>query len=302
MSTITTSTTFRNLKATLDTIITDEAVGPGDLILKKYFKVSSMDENYIDDAEVGGPGLATEKAEAQELDVGSITDGYLTRYIARKFGLKMVVAEEALDDGKYSKYIDAAKRLKRAMYKTMEIDAANVLNRATNTSYVGGDALCLANSSHTLPTGGTFSNTLSTPMSPSRAALMVIHQNVMKLPGHDGVTEGYLTQKVICPVELYGAFLGIVNSEKVPESPNNEINVVKSDGWITDVVAVPYWTASSTNWLVTTDAPDGLKWLDRRKPRSRTWTDNDTESLKYAISARWARGWSDPRGIYYSNA
>jgi hypothetical protein len=302
MSLITTSTTVRNLKLTLDKIVTDKNDGlEAALILKEYFDRETMDENYVDDAEVGGPGLATEKSEAQELDVGSLNDGYISRYTARKFGLKMIVSEEALEDGRYPKYIDAARRLKRALYKTMDIDAANVLNRATSASYVGGDGVALASASHTLPGGGTFSNTLSTPMSPSRAALIVISQNLMQTPGHDGVTEPLKPTKIVCPVAQWGAWEGIVGSEKVPESPNNEINVVRSKLKL-EVVPVPYWTASTTNWLVKTDAENGLVWKDRRKARSRSWTDNDVEALKYAISARWARGWSNPRGVYYSNA
>lgn len=302
MSTITNSTQYRALKATLDTVITDKSDNlESNAIYKKVFAVSSMTDAYDDDAEVAGPGLASEKAEAQEFDVGTIVEGVTTRYWARRFGLKMIVSEEALADGKYAKYIDAGKRSKRAMFKTIEIDAANVLNRATNTSYVGGDGLCLANASHTLPNGGTFSNTLATPMSPSRAALIVVSQNVMQLPGHDGLVEGYSIEKVVCPVAQYYAWEGIVGSEKVPESNNNEINVVRSL-IKPDVVPVKYWTASTTNWLVITDAPDGLKFKFRKKPTSRTWTDNDIEGLKYQISARWARGWSNPRGVYFSNA
>jgi hypothetical protein len=67
-------------------------------------------------------------------------------------------------------------------------------------------------------------------------------------------------------------------------------------------VPVKYWTGSTTNWAVLTDAPDGLKWKDRRKPKSRSWVDNNVEALRYSVSARWARGWSDPRGLYFSNS
>jgi hypothetical protein len=302
MSTITTSTTFRNLKATIDNVITDKNDNlEKNLVFPKYLPRETMEDNYVDDVEVGGPGLATEKAEAQMLDVGQLSDGYLTRYYARKFGLQMIVSEEALEDGKYSNYIDAAKRIKRSLFKAMEFDAANVLNRAADTNYIGGDGLCLANSAHTIAAGGTFSNTLATPFSPSRAALIVVAQNVMQLPGHDGNVEGYMPTKVVCPVSQWGAWSGILGSEKVPESNNNEINVIKSELDL-ELVPVKYWTGSTTNWAVLTDAPDGLKWKDRRKPKSRSWVDNNVEALRYSVSARWARGWSDPRGLYFSNS
>ncbi len=302
MSALTTAWAFKTLKNTLDSIITDKnSEGAGDLACTKYMTEESMSDNYVDDLENGGPGLLSERSEGQALEVGTLYEGALTRYISRKFGGILAITEELDEDGKYNdKYIDAARRLKRALYKTLEVDCANVLNRATNTGYTGGDGLSLANSAHTIPGGGTFSNTLATPLGPSRAALITVVQNVMLLPGHDGVTEGYKVKAVVHPVAQWGAWKGILGSEKVPESANNEPNVVYGMG--IKQIPVPFWSASTTNWLVLTDVMDGLKLKWRRKPKSRTWYDEDVEIIKHGLSARWARGWSDPRGVYFSNA
>lgn len=298
---LTTSIGFLTLKATLEDIVTDDSDGvEGSAVYKKYTKTSSMSDNYEDDYSNGGPGLATEKAEGQALDVMTLQNGYLTRYLARKLGLIMQISEELDEDGKYNdKYCDFARRMKRAIVKTKEYDCAQMLNRAANSSFLGGDGLSLANSAHTIPGGGTFSNTLSTPFSPSRAALIVVRQNLMSLPGWDGLVQGYMPTAVVHPPAQWGAWAGILGSEKVPDSANNEVNVVK--GMNLKQVAVPYWTASSTNWLVLTDAAD-LKFKERRKPKARTWYDEATEVINHGISARWARGWSDPRAIYFSNA
>lgn len=299
---LTTATAYKTLKATLDNIITDSTDNvESNLVCKKYMKTESMDSAYDDDLEVGGPGLATEKAEGQALDILGLYEGPITRYIARKFGLIMQITEELDEDGKYNaKYINAARRMKRAIYKTLEIDCANVLARAASTSYLGGDGLPLASNAHTIPGGGTFSNTLSTPLSPSRTALITMIQNVYKLPGHDSIVQPQKVTKVVFPPDQWGAWEGILRSEKVPESAFNEVNVVKGMG--IEAVMVPYWTASTTNWGIITDVDDGLKMKWRRKPKARTWYDEPTEVINHGISARWARGWSDPRGFYFSNA
>lgn len=302
MPALTTAWGFKTLKNTLDNIITDKMDGvQSDLRCTRYMQQEDMPDNYVDDLENGGPGLLSERSEGQALEVGTLYEGALTRYISRKFGGILAITDELQDDGKYNAtYVDAARRLKRALYKTLEVDCANVLNRATNTSYTGGDGLSLANASHTIPGGGTFSNTLSTPMSPSRTALQTVMTNVMLLPGHDGVTEGYKVKAIVCPVAQWFTWKGIVGSEKVPESPNNEINVV--NGMVKEIVDVPFWSASTTNWLVLTDVQDGLKLKWRKRPKARTWYDEDVEIIKHGLSARWARGWSDPRSIYFSNA
>jgi hypothetical protein len=299
---LSTALAYKTLKATLDNIITDKSDGAdSNLVCTKYLNVESMEDNYVDDLENGGPGLATERAEGQVLEVGTLYEGALTRYIARKFGLIMQITEELDEDGKYNdKYIDAARRLKRALYKTLEIDSANLLNRAANALYVGGDGVSLASNAHTIPGGGTFSNTLASPLSPSRTALITVIQNVMLLPGHDGVVEGFGVKAIVHPVAQWGAWKGILGSSQVPESNNNEINIVHGMG--IKQIPVPYWSGSTTNWGVLTDAMNGLKLKWRRKPKARTWYDEATEIINHGVSARWSRGWSDPRGFYFSNA
>jgi hypothetical protein len=298
---ITTSTAFRTLKATLEAIVTDDTDNvESQVVFKKYCQVEPMEDGYEDELENGGPGLATEKAEGQALDVMDLSEGYLTRYTPRKLGLIMQISEELDEDGKYNdKYCNFARRMKRAMWKTMDVDAAQMFNRAANSAYVGGDGLSLANSAHTIPGGGTFSNTLSTAFSPSRAALIVVYQNALLLPGHDGITEGYKLEAIVHPVAQWGAWAGIIGSDKVPESGNNEKNVVQD--MKLKQVPVPFWSASTTNWGALTDAGK-FKFKMKRRPTARTWYKEETEVINHGISARWARGWSDPRIFYFSNA
>jgi hypothetical protein len=292
---------FKTLKATLDNIITDSSDNvEGKVRAKKIFDFGSMSDHFVDDLENGGPGLLTERDEGQALEVGTLYEGALTRYISRKFARLMELTEELDEDTKYEKYIDFARRLKRAGWKTVDWDCANVLNRATNSAYTGGDGLPLVSASHTIPGGGTYSNTLATPMSPSMTGMVTAVQAVMLLPGHDGLVEGYKVLKVVHPVAQWGAWKQILGSQLVPESSANAINVIHGMG--IEQIDVPFWSATSTNWMVITDAPGGLQFKWRRKLRTRTWVDQNTEIIKHGISGRWARGWSNPRGVYFSNA
>lgn len=299
---LTTSLAFKTLKATLDKIHTDSSDNiERNLVLKEYMKVESMTDAYEEELEVGGLPLATEKAEGQALDIKELFEGPTVRYIPRKFGLIMQVTEELEEDGKYnSKYIAASRRMKRSLYKTLEIDCVNILARAANSSYVGADQVPLASAAHTLPGGGTYSNTLGTPLAPSRTALITMIQNAFQLPGYDGIVEPHKVTKVLFPPSQWGVWEGLLRSEKAPENANNEVNVVYGMG--IKAVMIPYWTNSTTNWAVITDADDGLKLKWRRKPRSRTWYDEATEVVNHGMSARWARGWSNPRAFMFSNA
>src|SRR6478736_4993880 len=298
-----TSTIFNSVKLTLDQIVDDDTENAeSTLVCKKWLKTETQEDYYEDDLEMGGPGLASEVSEGQEIEVGAIREGYITRYIARKFGLKLIVTDEAVEDNKYPEILKLGKRLSRALYKTVDIDMTNMLVRAANTSYTGGDGVALASASHTLPNGGTFSNTFATPMAPSRIAVGAAVSLMRKFPGHDGVTEGVEPKKIVHPTEQWMAWSGILNSSLAPEPGNfAEINAVKRDLNI-EAVPVKYWSNTTTNWGIITDAENGLKMKWRRKPRKNSWVENDNETMKYSITARWSRGWSDPRGFFFSNA
>ena len=300
--TIFSSTIFNSFKETLDSIVDDRlSENESSLVCKKWMKIGSMDEAYVDDLEMGGPGLAAETDEGEEITVGTIREGFLKRYTPRKFALKLIVTDEAMEDNKYPETLRLAKRLDRAIYKTFDIDMTNILIRAQNATYVGGDGVPLASASHTLPQGGTFSNTFSVPLAPSRIAVIAMRSLVMKLPGHDGITEGYDIEKIVHPTEQWGVWEGILGSSLAPEPGNfAEINVVKKLNL--KAVPVKYWNNTTTNWGAITDADNGVQAKWRRKPKSNSWVENDNETMKYSVSARWASGWSDARGFFFSNS
>jgi hypothetical protein len=302
MQTIFSSDIFSSFKETLDTIVDDNlSANESSLVCKNWMKIGSMDEAYTDDLEMGGPGLANETGEGTEIGTGSIREGYLTRYTPSKFALKLVVTDEAMEDNKYPETLRLAKRLDRAIYKTFDIDNTNILIRAQNAAYTGGDGVPLASASHTLPNGGTWSNTLATPLAPSRIALITAISLLKKIPGHDGLIEGFEARKIVHPTEQWGVWGGILGSSMAPEPGNfAEINVLK-DLNITPV-SVKYWSNTTTSWGIITNADNGIQAKWRRRPKSNSWVENDNETMKYSISARWARGWSDPRGFFYSNA
>lgn len=303
MSTVFSGTLFNTLKKTLQSIVDDKTDGlEASIGLNKWCKVEDMDDQWVDDLEVAGPGLAAEVAEGQEIPLGAISEGYITRYLARKFGLKLIVTDEVMEDNKYPESIKAARRLKRSLVKTMDIDASLMKVRGFDTNYVGGDGQPLWSASHTLARGGTFSNIMAVPASPSVAALIIARAQLMKMPGHDGIREGYEPDQIWAPVDQWGAWSVILNSMGHPDPGEfNAINVVNRDMSL-ELVLDKFWSNTETNWALRVKVENGVKFLHRRRARSRTWVENDNETMKYAITARWARGWSDPRGSYGVNA
>ncbi len=302
MSIITTSTEYKSLKATLDNILTDPVDSPAkDLIYTKWMEVKSMSDNWEEDSEIAGTLLFQEKAEGDSAAVGTIQEGGSKRYTSRTMALHLHVAEEAIEDSKYDKYINAAKRLTKSGYKTQDLDATNVLIRSTNASYTGGvDTVILGSASHTTPYGGTWSNIADVYQTPSMAAVVGAITKVGKYPSQNGQIEGATIKKIVCPLAQWAVWETILGSMNAPGGNLNDKNVLKGKG--IEVLPIKYLDGSTTTlWGAITDAENGLQWRNRRKMKSRTWVDNDAEVMKYGVSYREAHGWSDPRCWYQGN-
>lgn len=300
---VSTSVTANSLKRTLQKVINDAFdQAKKNLMMPKYLDEEKMEDNFIDFLEMGGPGLASEKSEGSEIALGTIREGVLARFFSRTFALRLAITEEAMEDQKYDQVIAATERLGQAMWSTVDYDAANILIRATNASFLGADGVALGSNAHTLPAGGTWSNLMATPMSPSRMAIQLAITQIRKFPRHDGLFGNYKPECVVSPVDQEFAWKGILGSSYAPEpGAFNEINVVNRE-YDLDLYPIVYWSTTTTNWAVKTSAPDGLKWFWRVKPSGRSWMNNDSTVMFYGSRARWARGWIDPRAVLFVNA
>jgi hypothetical protein len=293
-----------NLKETLEEIITDQYDGvEANLDYPKWMKNRPMSDNFEDDQEYAGGGLLAETPEGTEIPAISLTEGYTKRYSARKFTARYIVTEEAMDDSKYPKVIAAVKRLKRAGFKTKDIDATNVLVRAVNASFPGPDGVALGSASHPLAAGGTFSNLLATPVAPSTAGWNSAIAQLDQMVDHDGLIEGYKAVAVLHPVQQRGVWTQLLNSQMDPEMGNfSAVNVIKKYDNDIKRVQLKYWTNTTTNWCLQTDADNGFQMRDRKKWSSKTWIEYNQELMNYSLSARWDTGFSDPRCALFVNA
>jgi hypothetical protein len=266
-----------------------------------WMEVDSLDKHYEDEVEYGGAGLLSEKAEGTPLAVVTMREHNTIRWRSRTYGAKMMVTKEASEDNKFPELIAAAKQLRRGAQDTVEIDATSLAAEAfTTPNPGGGDGLALFSASHTLPQGGTFSNTLATAMAPSRLAIQTMRTQAGRFPGYNGITRGHMLEKIVCPLDQEMTWWGILESALVPESNNNEINTVKRLN--IKVKALKHWTQSSTQWFCLTDCEQKIRWRWRRRFETNSWLDENNTVQNFSLTYRSTKGWSNPRCAIGSNA
>ena len=305
MSVVDTSTASLGLKETLEEICTDELErAKSRLVCNKWMRVEGMDDAFEDDLEIAGGGLAAQVPEGTEIPTTSIREGAVKRYTARKFGLRMVITEEAREDMKYKEIIQADKRLNRALYKTLDIDCTQPLVNATDTAFpMNSTGQPLASQNHVLAHGGTFSNMLSVAMAPSTAALNLVYAQLAQMVDHDGVVEGYDVKKVVYPSQQHFTWCTILKSSMDP-TPGNyaAINAAKREYGGIEMVENRYWNNTTTNYAFITDAEGGPKLLWRRKPTPRSFHTEEAELKSHTVTARWDNGVTNPRSVFFVDA
>jgi hypothetical protein len=296
---LTTSEIFRLLKPTLREVLTDKTDGyQRNAAFTKFTNQVDIDDAYVDDTEMAGPGLVAEKPEGTEIALGQVKAGFQKRYTPGTFALKLTVTKEAQEDNKYTEAVPLAKFLKKSFWVTADVLSALMLARAENSSYPGGDAVPLASASHPMPHGGTFSNTMATPMSPSNASLAIARAALARMPDLNGIISPIMAKKVVFPVAQESLWDVLLGSSKSPEAGQfNAVNIAYKMNL--EPVRVHHWTNTDTNWGLITDAENGLNFMWRVRPSERTWMDNENDIIKFAIRGRFTTGWTNARGYFH---
>jgi len=264
-------------------------------LFDKYTSRKAFEE----DVGVSSFGLAAIKPEGQAVTYDTETQGYITRYTHVAYALGFIVTKEAFEDDQYDVVAERrAKGLAFSMRQTKETVAANVYNRAFNSSYVGGDGLEMISTAHTNVAGGTWSNELATAANLSEAALEQAVIDISRLKNDRGLLIQIIPQSLHIPPELQFTAERILKSQYRVGTANNDINALVSMGKFPKGVKVNHYFTSTTAWFLRTNTPDGLKYFERRPDAFTEDNDFDTENAKFKATARYSFYWTDPRQIY----
>jgi hypothetical protein len=252
-------------------------------------------------------GLPVQKAEGAPITYDTSRQGFTSRYNHVVWALGFIVTREAFDDDLYDVIgRQKAKSLAFSMRQNKEIIAANVYNRAFNTSYTGGDGATLVasaggggSSSHPNVAGGTWTNGPAAAVDLSEASLEQAAIDIRSFTNDRGLKMNAKPKRLVIPKELMFEAKRILFTDGQVYSADNTLNALKTMGIIPEIVINDYLTDTDA-WFIRTDVQDGLKYFERDGDEFAMDEDFDTENAKYKARARFSFGWTDARGIYGS--
>jgi len=266
----------------------------------EIFDLENSDRAFEEEVMLGGFGNAEVKPEGSGVVYEQAQETFTARYSHETIALAFSLTEEAVEDNLYDKISTRyTKALARSMANTKQIKAANVLNRAFNSSFLGGDDKELCATDH--PTlSGTQKNELSTAADLNETSLEQMLIDIADMKDERGMKIALRGMKMIIPVNLQFTAERLMKSAGRQGTADNDINAVRSMGMVPQGYVVNNFLTDTDAFFIKTDAPNGLKMFTRAPIRTAMEGDFDTGNVRYKARERYSFGFSDWRGIFGS--
>ncbi len=263
---------------------------------KKCFEVLTSTRAYEEALSLAGFGQVPEKDEGSSVLYADPKQGFLSRLTNKTYGLGFPISREMVEDELYNQINSFSKALAVSVKDTIETVAANVYNRAFNSSYKGSDGLEMCSKVHLIETGGTMANEPATAADLTEESIRQALIDIGDFVGSSGLLMNTRVVRLIVPPELDWQAAKILESTLEPESANNAINPAKGRF----PYIVNHYLTDPDAWFLMTSCPNGTTFYWRRKPALTRDNDTDTENAKFKTTLRFVPGWHDFRGVYGS--
>jgi hypothetical protein len=268
----------------------------------EIFDTETSDRAFEEEVMLSGFANAAVKPEGQGVTFDDAQETFTARYTNETIALAFAITEEAIEDNLYDRLASRyTKALARSMANTKQVKAAAVLNNGFNASFAGGDGKALFATDH--PTlAGSFSNELSTPAELNETSLEQSLIDIAAFTDERGLKIAAQGVKLIIPSALQFTAERLMKSTGRVGTADNDINALASMGMIPQGYAVNHYLTSTKKFYIKTDVPNGLKHFVRSPIKTSMEGDFDTGNVRYKARERYVFGFSDPRGIFGSNA
>ena len=268
---------------------------------EEIFDTESSERAFEEEVMLSGFGEAPIKGEGAAVVYDTAQESFTSRYTHETIALAFALTEEAIEDNLYdtlsSRYTRA---LARSMNTTKQVKAANVLNNAFNSSFVGGDGKELCATDH--PTVGNIDlrNELSTASDLNETSLEQSLIDIADFKDERGLKINAQATKLIIPPALQFVADRLMESPGRVQTSDNDINAIRNMGMVPQGYVVNNYLTDTDAFFIKSDVPNGLKHFIRTPVQTSMEGDFETGNVRYKARERYSFGFSDWRGIFGS--
>jgi len=268
---------------------------------KEIYETETSERSFEEETKLSGFSAAPVKNEGSAIQYDNAQEAWTARYTHETIAMGFAITEEAVEDNLYdslsSRY---TKALARGMAYTKQVKAAYVLNNAFSGGPTYGDGQVLCSTAHPLVSGGTNSNTPSTPADLNETSLENAVIQIAAWTDERSLLIAAKPKKLIVPPSLMFVATRLLETELRVGTNDNDINALKNNGSIPEGYTVNHFLTDTNAWFLLTDVPNGLKHFVRTPMSTGMDGDFDTGNVRYKARERYSFGVSDPLGIFGS--
>ena len=269
---------------------------------KEIYETESSERSFEEETKLSGFSAAPVKNEGSAIAYDNAQEAFTARYNHETIALGFSLTEEAIEDNLYdslsSRY---TKALARAMAYTKQTKAASVLNNGFSAGvYAGGDGVALFSTSHPLVSGGTNSNTQSTPADLNETSLEAAVIQIAAWTDERGLLIAAKPRKLVVPPALQFVATRLLETQLRTATADNDINAIVNNGSIPEGYTVNNYLTDTNAYFICTDVPNGMKHFVRSPLSNSMDGDFDTGNVRYKSRERYSFGFSDPLGMFGS--
>jgi hypothetical protein len=266
---------------------------------EELFKIVKTERDIWQSSELHDMPLFEEIPEGTDYSFRKPRQGAAKTLVPNKYGLGFSISEEAVDDGKFDFIADAIKKMAKSGKESQEIQAMNVFNNGFS-SETTADGVALFSASHTLPSGGTLRNKLSTDADLSQSALdTMLSDFETQFIGDSGIIYRMVPKVLLVHSSSRRYAKELIGSDLKPDSADNNMNSVKDEGL--RVVSSPHLTDTDAWFLLAAPEETGLRIISRKPIETKAGGADSgfmNDSILYKSRYREKIGAIHPMGVF----
>jgi phage major head subunit gpT-like protein len=266
---------------------------------ERIFKVVPTDRDIWQSTEIHDLKLFTQISEGQDYVFDRVHQGANLTLTVVKYGLGFSISEEAVDDGKFDLIGDMTRRLARSGYETQMVNSMAVINNGFTTQTTA-DGVSLFNTAHTLPSGSTFRNQLTTNSDLSVTSLDgMLSDFETQFVGDTGIFYRIRPRILLVHPNARRYALELVGSNLKADTSDNNVNPFLDDQLM--VYSDPHLTDQDQFTLLALPEETGLRIVVRKPIETKAAGPDvgfNSDSIYYKSRYREVIGTTHPYGVF----
>jgi hypothetical protein len=240
--------------------------------------------------------LFAQIAEGEDYSFTRPRPGSSTTLVPVKFGLGASISDEALADAKYEVAADIIEKMAKSARESQEISFCNLFNNGFST-VTTADGVALFSTTHTLPSGATVANRLSTDADLSWSMVQTMRSEFEKnFRGDSGIYYDIKPKKILVHSDQRFYAEEILGSMLKPDTSDNNKNSLSSEGL--QILSSPRLTDLDATFMLADKNDHQLMVIKSSGVETKSKENFENDSVLYKARYREIVGAADYWGVF----